>query len=101
MASCYPAPLAPLLRTSTLVLLDEPLLRAFRYPPPRPLTRALVRRAVRMRGGAVRLLPPRRAPHHARQNWENKGYPNGYRLEGLGTRPVPGVRGCPVRPTGS
>nr|WP_303714735.1 hypothetical protein [Kutzneria buriramensis]WKX14849.1 hypothetical protein Q4V64_48095 [Kutzneria buriramensis] len=57
-----PAPLAPLLRTSTLALLDEPLLRAFRYPPPRPLTRA---------------------------------------LDEPGTRPVPGVRGCPVRHTGS
>ncbi|MER5215534.1 oxygenase MpaB family protein [Streptomyces sp. NPDC002838] len=101
MASWYPAPLAPLLRTSTLALLDEPLLRAFRYPPPSPLTRALVRRAVRMRGRAVRLLPPRRTPHYARQNWEIKGYPNGYRLDELGTRPVPGVRGCPVRHTGS
>ncbi|GAA2657771.1 hypothetical protein GCM10010307_72860 [Streptomyces vastus] len=29
--------------------------------------------------------------------WEIKGYPNGYRLEELGTRPVDGVRGCPVR----
>jgi hypothetical protein len=99
MASWYPRPLAPLLRTSTLALLDEPLLKAFRYSPPGALTRDLVRRAVRMRGRAVRLLPPRRAPHHARQNWEIKGYPNGYRLDDLGTRPVQGVRGCPVRHT--
>ncbi|ELS51560.1 oxygenase MpaB family protein [Streptomyces viridochromogenes] len=97
MASWYPRPLAPLLRTSTLALLDEALLRAFRYPPPNAATRALVRRAVRARGRVVRLLPPRLAPHFARQNWEIKGYPNGYRLEELGTRPVPGVRGCPVR----
>lgn len=97
MASWYPRPLAPLLRASTLALLDESLLRAFRYPSPGPATRAWVRRAVRMRGRAVRLLPPRRAPHFARQNWEIKGYPNGYRLDELGTRPVPGVRGCPVR----
>ncbi|WP_037677904.1 oxygenase MpaB family protein [Streptomyces griseus] len=96
MASWYPRPLAPLLRSSTLALLDESLLRAFRYPPPRAATRALVRRAVRLRGRAVRLLPSRGAPHHARQNREIKGYPNGYRLEELGTRPVPGVRGCPV-----
>ena len=97
MASWYPRPLAPLLRTSTLALLDEPLLRAFRYPPPSEATRAFVRRAVRLRGRVVRLLPPRRAPHHARQNWEIKGYPNGYQVAELGTRPVPGVRGCPVR----
>ncbi|MFI2435356.1 oxygenase MpaB family protein [Streptomyces sp. NPDC018693] len=100
MASWYPRPLAPLLRTTTLALLDDPLLKAFRYTPPGPMTRTLVRRAVRARGRVVRLLPPRRAPHFARQNWEIKGYPDGYRLEDLGTRPVPGVRGCPVRSTG-
>ncbi|MFG2134033.1 hypothetical protein ACGFNV_40605 [Streptomyces sp. NPDC048751] len=57
------------------------------------VTRAPLRRA-------VRLLPPRRAPHHAGQNREIKGYPDGYRLEELGTRPVPRVRGCPVRHVG-
>ncbi|MDT7844886.1 oxygenase MpaB family protein [Streptomyces justiciae] len=97
MACWYPRPLAPLLRTSTLALLDEPLLRAFRYPAPGAATRRLVRGVVRLRGRAVRLLPPRSAPHFARQNWEIKGYPDGYELEELGTRPVPGVRGCPVR----
>ncbi|BDD70670.1 MULTISPECIES: oxygenase MpaB family protein [Streptomyces] len=97
MASWYPRPLAPVLRAGTLALLDDPLLRAFGYAPPSPVTRAVVRRAVRLRGRAVRLLPPRRAPHHARQNREIKGYPNGYRLADLGTRPAPGLRGCPVR----
>ncbi|MER7489586.1 oxygenase MpaB family protein [Streptomyces sp. NPDC126497] len=97
MASWYPRPLAPVLRTATLALLDEPLLRAFRYTPPSAATRAWVRRAVRLRGRAVRLLPPRRAPHFARQNREIKSYPNGYRPADLGTHPVPGVRGCPVR----
>ncbi|MGW0732517.1 oxygenase MpaB family protein [Streptomyces sp. NPDC002851] len=96
MASWYPRPLAPLLRTSTLALLDEPLLRAFHYEPPGAATRTLVRRAVRLRGRAVRLMPPRTAPHYARQNWEIKGYPNGYRVGELGTYPTPGVRGCPV-----
>ncbi|GAA0915324.1 oxygenase MpaB family protein [Streptomyces thermoalcalitolerans] len=100
MASWYPRPLAPLLRTAALSLLDDSLLRAFRYEPPSALTRALVRRAVRARGRVVRLLPPRRTPHFARQNREIKSYPNGYRLADLGTHPVPGVRGCPVRHTG-
>jgi hypothetical protein len=98
MASWYPRPLAPLLRTTTLALLDEPLLRAFRYEPPGAVTRALVRGAVRARGRLVRLMPPRRSPHFARQNWEIKGYPDGYRVAELGTCPVPGVRGCPVSP---
>ncbi len=75
MASWYPRPLAPLLRTATLALLDEPLLRAFRYPRPAAATSALVRRAVRTRGRLVRLLPPRRSPHFARQNWGGQGLP--------------------------
>ncbi|MFB0614979.1 oxygenase MpaB family protein [Streptomyces sp. AGS-58] len=97
MASWYPWPLAPLLRTATLALLDEQLLRAFRYRRPAAATSALVRGAVRTRGRLVRLLPPRRTPHFARQNREIRGYPNGYRVADLGTRPVPGLRGCPVR----
>jgi hypothetical protein len=97
MASWYPRPLAPLLRTATLALLDDSLLRAFRYEAPGAATSALVRRAVRTRGRLVRLLPPRRSPRFARQNWEIKSYPNGYRPADLGTRPVPGLRGCPVR----
>ena len=97
MASWYPGPLAPLLRTTTLALLDDSLLRAFRYSPPSATTRAWVRRAVRLRGRAVRLLPPRRAPHFARQNREIKSYPYGYRIAELGTRPAPGLGGCPVR----
>ncbi|WP_251092373.1 oxygenase MpaB family protein [Streptomyces sp. Caat 7-52] len=101
MASWYPVPLAPLLRTATLALLDEPLLRAFHYPRPGAVTTALVRRAVRARGRLVRLLPPRRDPHFARQNREVKGYPNGYRVADLGTHPVPGLRGCPVRHEGT
>ncbi|MER6126002.1 oxygenase MpaB family protein [Streptomyces sp. NPDC001795] len=97
MASWYPRPLAPLLRLATRALLDDSLLQAFRYEPPSAATRALVRRAVRARGRLVRLMPPRHAPHYARQNWEIKGYPNGYRIADLGTHPVPGVKGCPVR----
>ncbi|MCQ9180107.1 DUF2236 domain-containing protein [Streptomyces sp. IBSBF 2953] len=100
MASWYPRPLAPLLRRATLALLDASLLKAFRYPAPGPVTRALVHGTLRTRGRVVRLLPPRRTPHHARQNREIKGYPNGYRLEELGTRPTPGIAGCPVRPRG-
>ncbi|MBM7168068.1 DUF2236 domain-containing protein [Streptomyces sp. G44] len=96
MASWYPHPLAPMLRSATLALLDEPLLRAFRYEPPGAVTRSLVRGAVRLRGRAVRLMPPRRAPHYARQNWEIKSYPDGYDVAELGSFPVPGVRGCPV-----
>ncbi|MCB5168395.1 DUF2236 domain-containing protein [Streptomyces bambusae] len=96
MASWYPAPLAPALRTASLALLDAPLLHAFRYEPPHPAVRTLVRGTLRLRGRAVRLLPPRRTPHYARQNPEIKSYPGGYALSDLGTFPVPGRGGCPV-----
>ncbi|MFK4067006.1 oxygenase MpaB family protein [Streptomyces sp. NPDC029674] len=96
MASWYPRPVAPLLRNATLALLDEPLLRAFRYEQPGAVARAVVRGAVRLRGRVVRLMPPRAKPHYARQNPEIKGYPDGYEVAKLGTFPVPGVRGCPV-----
>ncbi|WP_392894243.1 oxygenase MpaB family protein [Streptomyces sp. LN699] len=105
MASWYPGPLGPAMRGVGVALLDDSLLRAFRYETPRPAVRRLVRGALRLRGRAVRLLPPRRAPHHARQNREVKGYPNGYDVGELGTFPVPGRGGCPVphqrRPAGA
>ncbi|WP_327267319.1 DUF2236 domain-containing protein [Streptomyces sp. NBC_01218] len=96
MASWYPAPLAPLVRGASLALLDEALLEAFRYRRPGVLARGLTRGALRLRARAVRLLPPRSAPHYARQNPEIKGYPDGYEVAALGTFPTPGVRGCPV-----
>ncbi|MFF0504972.1 oxygenase MpaB family protein [Streptomyces fimicarius] len=96
MASWYPAPLAPVVRGASLALLDDSLLRAFRYHRPGPVARGLTRGALRLRARAVRLLPPRRTPHYARQNPEIKGYPEGYEIAELGTFPTPGVRGCPV-----
>ncbi|MEU9251759.1 oxygenase MpaB family protein [Streptomyces sp. NPDC048270] len=105
MASWYPAPLAPAVRGASLALMDEPLLDAFRFPRPHPQVRRLVRGALRLRGRAVRLLPPRKGPHYGRQNPEIKSYPGGYDVGGLGTFPVPGSGGCPVphprRPAGA
>ncbi|MEV6653176.1 oxygenase MpaB family protein [Streptomyces sp. NPDC051219] len=100
MGSWYPRVLAPVLRGASLALLDDSLLKAFRYEQPRPAARAAVRGALRLRARAVRLLPPRTEPHYARQNPEIKGYPGGYRVGELGTFPVPGLRGCPVPHTG-
>ena len=97
MASWYPRPLAPLVRGASLALLDDSLLRAFRYERPTPVARVITRGALRLRARAVRLLPPRTTPHYARQNPEIKGYPGGYEVAALGTYPTPGVRGCPVR----
>ncbi|MEU9201574.1 oxygenase MpaB family protein [Streptomyces sp. NPDC048332] len=96
MASWYPRPLAPLVRGASLALLDDSLLRAFRYRRPGAAARSLTRGALRLRARAVRLLPPRTKPHYARQNPEIKGYPDGYEVAALGTFPTPGVGGCPV-----
>uniref|UniRef100_A0AAU2VI00 DUF2236 domain-containing protein n=1 Tax=Streptomyces sp. NBC_00008 TaxID=2903610 RepID=A0AAU2VI00_9ACTN len=97
MASWYPRPLARVVRGASLALLDDSLLRAFRYERPGPVARGLTRGALRLRARAVRLLPPRATPHYARQNPEIKGYRGGYEVSGLGTHPTPGTGGCPVR----
>ncbi|KAA6212607.1 DUF2236 domain-containing protein [Streptomyces albofaciens JCM 4342] len=96
MAGWY-GPLAPVVRGASMALLDDTLLDAFRYERPRPAVRAAVRGALRLRAKSVRLLPPRRRPHYARQNPEIKGYPNGYVIADLGTFPQGRpTGGCPV-----
>ncbi|WP_030370162.1 oxygenase MpaB family protein [Streptomyces rimosus] len=96
MAGWY-GPLAPMVRGASIALLDNSLLDAFRYERPRPAVRAAVRGALRLRAKSVRLLPPRRRPHYARQNPEIKGYPNGYVVSDLGTFPQGRPKGgCPV-----
>ncbi|WP_052866677.1 oxygenase MpaB family protein [Streptomyces niger] len=101
MAGWY-GPLAPVVRAASTALLDDALLEAFRYERPHPVVRGAVRGALRLRAKAVRLMPPRRAPHYARQNPEIKGYPNGYRIAELGTFPKGRRTGgeCPVPHTG-
>ncbi|MFE0190026.1 oxygenase MpaB family protein [Streptomyces sp. NPDC059008] len=97
MAGWY-GPLAPVVRGASKALLDDTLLAAFRYDRPKPAVQKAVRGALKLRAKAVRLLPPRRTPHYARQNPEIKGYPNGFRVAELGTFPAASRRtgGCPV-----
>ena len=96
MAGWY-GPLAPVVRGASMALLDDSLLDAFRYERPKPAVQKAVRTALKLRAKAVRLLPPRRTPHYARQNPEIKGYPNGFRVAELGTFPGSRRTGtCPV-----
>ncbi|MFE0374502.1 oxygenase MpaB family protein [Streptomyces inhibens] len=96
MAGWY-GPLAPVVRGASMALLDATLLDAFRYERPKPAVQKVVRGALKLRAKAVRLLPPRRNPHYARQNPEIKGYPNGFRVAELGTFPTSRRTGsCPV-----
>ncbi|WP_329171183.1 DUF2236 domain-containing protein [Streptomyces decoyicus] len=96
MAGWY-GPLAPVVRGASMALLDDSLLAAFRYERPRPVVQKTVRTALKLRARAVRLLPPRRTPHYARQNPEIKGYPNGFKVAELGIFPTARRTGsCPV-----
>ena len=82
---------AALVRRVSLAVMDDPLLDALRLPRPHPAWRALVRAGLRGRGRFVRLMPPRREVHFARQLPQIRSYPEGYRVADLGTFPV----GCP------
>lgn len=64
-------------------LLDDPLLDALRLPKPAPWERRAVEGALKLRGGAVRVLPRRR---RARLRTESRRptYPGGHRIDELG-----------------
>ena len=87
LLSFYPRPLAPLLRRFTLALLDPPLREAFRYPDPGRAVRAVAVGGLRARAVVERRLPPRRRPRYVREDRTFGIYPDGYRVEELGTFP--------------
>jgi hypothetical protein len=67
-------------------IMDERLRRALAFPePPRALVRT-VELALRARGRLARALPPRRRPK-LRTALRHRTYPEGWRLEELGTTP--------------
>jgi len=91
LTTFYPAVLAPVVRTASLALLDDPLLAAFGFPRPPAAARRLVRAALRTRGRVVSVLPARRRPRHSPDMPTIRSYPDGYDVDALGTFP----RGCP------
>jgi hypothetical protein len=68
-------------------LLDEPVLDAFGFPRPPRLLRRIATGALRARGRAVALLPPRRRPR-VRTAMRHRTYPRGYAIEALGPPPA-------------
>jgi uncharacterized protein (DUF2236 family) len=92
LASFYPRPLRPLLRRSTLALLDPPLRDAFRHADPSTVTRALTVAGLRARAVIERRLPPRRQPRYVRELREFAIYPHGYTVDQLGTFPSSATR---------
>ncbi|MDQ8047314.1 MAG: oxygenase MpaB family protein, partial [Patulibacter sp.] len=78
-------------------LMDDPLREAFRYDAPPPLVQRASRAALRARGRLLRAFPARQEPKLIEDISWIRSYPDGHRVEDLGTFPVPGVAGCPVR----
>jgi hypothetical protein len=82
-ASWFPSVFTPLVRYAIYAMLDDHAIAAFGFPRPLPLTRLLLRSALKLRGGVVRWLPPRREPHFFTDS-PNRTHPDGYRIAGLG-----------------
>lgn len=92
LSSFYPRPLRPLIDLFSRAVMDEPLLRAFRYARPGPAARALSIGGLRARARVVAALPARTNPVHVYQMRRIRSYPDGFRIEAMGTF----RGGCPV-----
>ncbi|HVK29846.1 MAG TPA: oxygenase MpaB family protein [Nocardioides sp.] len=99
MTTFYPRPVRKPVEVFSRALMDEPLLDAFAYVDPGPLARRLSRAAMKARARLLRFTPSNRVPTFTADLPRIKSYPGGYALGDLGTFPVPGVAGCPVRHT--
>ena len=84
-ASWAPRVCARAVHQAIYAMLDEEVLTAFGFPKPLPLTRILLRRALRLRARVIRWLPPRRQPHFFTDD-PNRTHPNGYHIGELGPR---------------
>jgi hypothetical protein len=83
-----------LVKRLAYALMDDPLLRAFRYPIPSRFERAFFLGAMGLRARLLRLFPARSKPKWVSQYGYYRSYPAGYEIEQLGTFPGPG---CPVK----
>jgi len=82
-AAWFPRVVTPIVRYSIYAMLDDAMIAAFGFPQPLPLTRSLLRAGLKLRGRAVRWLPPRRRPYFF-TDARNRTYPAGYRISELG-----------------
>ncbi|TNM36223.1 DUF2236 domain-containing protein [Nocardioides albidus] len=97
MTTFYPRPLRKPVELFSRGLMDQPLLDAFAYTDPGPVVRRLSVGAMKVRARLLRLTPSNRVPTYTADLPRIKSYPDGFALDELGTFPVPGVGGCPVR----
>src|SRR5688500_16646570 len=84
----YPRPARRAVEVFSRSLMDEPLLRAFRYEAPHPTVVRACRAALRARGRLLRFFPPRRKPKLVEDFSWVRSYPDGYDLAQLGTFPT-------------
>ncbi|MBM7518088.1 oxygenase MpaB family protein [Nocardioides nitrophenolicus] len=97
LTTFYPRPLRKPVELFSRGLMDQPLLDAFAYADPGPLVRRLSVGAMRVRARLLRHTPSNRVPTYTADLPRIKSYPDGFDLADLGTFPVPGRGGCPVR----
>ncbi|MEU4236188.1 oxygenase MpaB family protein [Actinoplanes sp. NPDC026619] len=90
-AAWFPGFLHPAVRLGVRGMLDEPMLRAFGFPPAPTWVGAMASASLRARAAAVRLLPPRRTSvlGVAKHSRTYPGYPEGYRPSDLGAPEPP------------
>ncbi|ANH38643.1 hypothetical protein I601_2218 [Nocardioides dokdonensis FR1436] len=99
MRTFHPSVAGPAVEVFSRALMDAPLRDALGYAaPPAPVERAS-RAALRARGRLLRLFPARISSQTVADLPWVRSYPQGYDIEQLGTFPVPGAAGCPVRRT--
>lgn len=96
LATFQPGPARPFVRTFSLSVMDAPLRAAFRYPTPGPTAVRLSRGLLHARSRLLRFFPARKEPFGVQDSPNIRSYPQGFRVEDLGSFPVPGVGGCPV-----
>lgn len=89
--SWYPRPLAPVVRRAVHALLDDAMLDAFGFPRPSAGVRGMLDAALKLRGRAVRWLPPRRKPKFFTER-PNRSHPRDYEIVSLGPPRLIGVR---------
>jgi hypothetical protein len=82
-AAWFPRLVSPAVHYGIYALLEDPLLAAFGFPKPLPLTRSVIAACLRLRGGLTGLLPPRREPHFFTDD-RNRTHPDGYEIDRLG-----------------
>ena len=74
----------PLGRPFVYALMDERLIKAFRFPEQSTGLQSFARQALRFRGRLLRWFPERRKPRLGTQV-KRPTYPEGYKIEELGT----------------